>query len=288
MLQLPKKISLPGLLLFSLFFLASCSQFSPVSSRIANADKLVEKSGFIRNEIPTHNFTLLSYTNFRGSSLNSVNSKTLRVYIEGDGQAFLEHQKPPDDPTPDYALGLRLALQDNGSNVAYLGRPCQYGLTAGSEKCSPHYWSLARFSGPVIASVNEAVDVLKQQAKAEKIELIGYSGGGAVVALLSLWRDDVSRFVTVAGNLDHAYWTTSHSYTPLKYSLNAADFANQLSLIDQVHFVGSNDKNIDRGVIDSYLSKMKNTERVSVIEIDGFNHTCCWVKRWPELLEREF
>jgi hypothetical protein len=66
----------------------------------------------------------------------------------------------------------------------------------------------------VISASNQAVDALKQRYGAQEIVLVGYSGGGAVAALVAARRTDVVRLVTVAGNLDHLAWTHLHSVPP--------------------------------------------------------------------------
>ncbi len=265
-------------------FLVACSSIPAPEQRYAHADALALNADFQKTLIQTGSFTLLAYTKFSNTGKDGI----LRVYIEGDGYAFNKQQKPSTDPTPVDPLALRLAVTDDSDNVVYIARPCQYVLKVDNDKCSLRYWTSDRFSAAVIKSMNQAVDILKARSQlhsnVKRLELFGYSGGGAVVSMLALRRDDVSKLVTIAGNLDHVYWTRVHHYTPLSHSLNAADFSEPLSLIKQTHFVGADDRNIDRGVLDSYLSKMKNTHNVSVIEMKDFDHSCCWVKQWRELL----
>lgn len=262
-------------------FLTACSHLPAPEQRYAAIDALALTAGFEKTIITTDQFTLLAYTRIATKNKSDI----LRVYIEGDGYAFDSALKPSIDPTPINPLALRLAIVDNSENVMYIARPCQYLLLLDSDKCLPRYWTSARFSEAVIASINQAITQVKAANNITTIELFGYSGGGAVVALLALRRNDVSRFVTIAGNLDHVSWVQAHGYTPLNYSLNAADFAEPLSQIEQIHFVGEKDSNIDRRVVNAYLSGMSNTQKVSVIEMLGFDHNCCWVEHWPELLK---
>ncbi len=63
--------------------------------------------------------------------------------------------------------------------------------------------------------MNVAIDKLKQKYNSEKLQLIGYSGGGAVVTLVASQRSDVISLVTIAGNLDHQTWTKHHKVSPL-------------------------------------------------------------------------
>ena len=50
--------------------------------------------------------------------------------------------------------------------------------------------------------MNEAIDFLIKKYQAGKIELVGYSGGGAVALLLAVRRHDIVSVRTVAGNLN--------------------------------------------------------------------------------------
>ena len=50
----------------------------------------------------------------------------LSVYIEGDGLPWATRTELSDDPSPRSARVLKLAVQDNAMNAAYLARPCQY------------------------------------------------------------------------------------------------------------------------------------------------------------------
>ena len=50
----------------------------------------------------------------------------VNIYIEGDGRAWLNKNRPSLDPTPKNSLALKLAEIDPAPNVIYLARPCQY------------------------------------------------------------------------------------------------------------------------------------------------------------------
>ena len=57
----------------------------------------------------------------------------------------------------------------------------------------------------VVRVSKQAIDTLKQQFQSEEIVLVGYSGGGAIAALVAARRADVADLISVAGNLDIGY-----------------------------------------------------------------------------------
>src|SRR5690606_13044781 len=208
-------------------------------------------------------------------------SERLTVYIEGDGLAWINASQVSLDPTPLNPVGLKLALRHQSGNAAYLARPCQYARAG--DNCRIAYWTSRRFSEEVIASANLAIDQLKKQFGAKEMELVGYSGGGAVAALVAARRHDVIRLVTVAGNLDHQAWTALHRISPLTQSLNPADAWRLLQTIPQKHFVGAKDDNITPAVIQAYRDRFPATAPISSEVVPAQTHECCWEQVWPVL-----
>jgi dienelactone hydrolase len=206
----------------------------------------------------------------------------VRVYIEGDGVAYSTPTSPSPDPTPITPTALLLARKDDSSAVAYLGRPCQYVT---GDACSSKCWTTGRFSESVLRAESGLVDAAKSLTGARHVVLIGFSGGGAVAALLAAQRTDVLALVTVCGNLDHALWTAIHEVTPLSGSLNPAEYAARLSSLPQVHFVGGADANIPRQVTDSFVSRLAPGAPVTVRVVPGLEHGGeAWAEAWPRLL----
>jgi dienelactone hydrolase len=116
--------------------------------------------------------------------------------------------------------------------------------------------------------------------------LIGYSGGGAVAALVAARRGDVIELVTVAGNLDHATWTAIHHVHPLDGSLNPVNAIDALQNIPQIHFVGERDKNVNTAVVNAYAERFPVNRRPRIQIVPEADHSCCWVDRWPVLLKQ--
>ena len=98
----------------------------------------------------------------------------------------------PRDPTPVNPLALQLALRDPSGAAVYLARPCQFVAAPDKRECARAYWTEQRFSPAVIAASLEAISQLKQRYGAQRLVLVGYSGGGAVASLVAAQRGDVA------------------------------------------------------------------------------------------------
>ena len=257
--------------------LQGCARFS-VESRVEKADTMAEQVGWKKQTLQTEGFVIRSYS--PDVQINASND-VLTVYIEGDGLAWISRTKASSNPTPMNPLALSLALKDNG-NAVYLGRPCQY---VEDKNCSRKYWTAARFAPEVVASMDEVVSQVKAKMHASQIVLVGYSGGGAVAALVAARRDDVARLVTVAGNLDHQIWTQRLNVSSLTGSLNPADYWEELVTIPQLHLVGGNDSTVPLFVAESYQARFPDGKKPPIKIVEGFDHHCCWSTRWPELIE---
>lgn len=213
----------------------------------------------------------------------------VRIYIEGDGMAYLARDTVSLDPTPANPVSLRLAATDPSRdiNIVYLARPCQYTkLLDEDEPCPLRYWTTARFSERVIASMNHAVDLVKQYHGSRHIELVGFSGGAAVALLIAARRDDVRSVRTVAGNLNHAALNAYHGVSPLDESLNPVDRADKLAEIPQTHFMGAEDRIVPPRHYESYARAFSDRSclQKNVVPV---SHTQGWEVRWPGLVARE-
>lgn len=197
---------------------------------------------------------------------SGTEGRSLRVYIEGDGRAWITSRTPSDDPTPRKSMMAAFALADDGA--AYMARPCQFIWSAG---CNIEVWTGARFSEAVITAHNEALDAIKARLHVDRFELVGYSGGAAVALLLAARRDDVKSVQTLAGLLDHRMWTDAKSLEPLDASLNPPDYADVLQHIPQRHIIGVHDSVIPGDVLYGYTLKVQPLCAVTV-EADAGHH----------------
>lgn len=258
--------------------LAGCATIPSPGLRRTTAMAKATAAGWESVRLLTRDFTLAGFV-----SRQPATHDTLTIYIEGDGLAWVNFAQVSPDPTPMRAVGLELALRHPHGAAAYLARPCQYVEGDDARNCAPTWWSDRRFAPEVVAAADQAVGQLKQRFQAKELELVGYSGGGAIAALVAARRSDVARLVTVAGNLDHQAWTKLHHLSPLTGSLNPADAWPALAGLPQLHFIGKQDRNVGREVAASYQARFPAQQRPELRVIDGFDHSCCWVEQWPEL-----
>lgn len=254
--------------------LAGCATYD----RQGTADRLAAPRGMTRATIPSGPFVLTSF-----ARLTSPGAP-LRVYIEGDGLAWVDTNVVSGDPTPINPTALTMAVRDNAPNVVYLARPCQYTDRKLNPRCSELYWTDRRFSEEVVASVNGAIDNVKARSRAAAVELVGYSGGGAVAALVAARRNDVTSLRTVAGNLDHKAVNSYHKVDQQRGSLNAIDVARSLANLPQVHFYGTEDKIIPPFVSRSFVDALGGGRCARVSAVQGASHANGWAEAWPSLL----
>ncbi|MDB5490616.1 MAG: uncharacterized protein JWO78_465 [Micavibrio sp.] len=211
------------------------------------------------------------------------------VYIEGDGLAWTGRTTKSPDPTPTDPLALRLAAIDPAANVIYLARPCQYTKMSDSQQaCDNDDWTNARFSDRVVNAMSDALDQIKAQTKVSGFNLIGYSGGGGIAALLSAGRSDVLSLRTVAGNLDHVRFNANHRVSPMTGSVNPRDVADKTLNIPQLHFIGADDEIVTPDIFQSFhdaaVSHAVYPPCIRSEMVPGASHGDGWVERWPELL----
>jgi pimeloyl-ACP methyl ester carboxylesterase len=241
------------------------------------ADQIAAGAGLARSEVQTDVFRLVAYTRMRDPE------QPVHFYIEGDGLAWLSRTRLSSDPTPRRAQGLELATADPAPNVVYIARPCQFADLS-RFPCDSGYWSHRRFSEEVIRSMNQAVDILVPRASFSNINLIGYSGGAAVAALIACRRDDVAGLRTVAGNLAVEAVNRHHEVSAMPESLDPIDVASHIADIPQVHFIGSGDAVIPGFVAASFAQQAGRGDCVRVVEIQGATHGVGWTRNWANLL----
>lgn len=236
------------------------------------ADAIAREAGLEREVVAGAGFNHVVY---RGRA--AASSGVLHVYIEGDGRAYLDRWTVAPDPTPTSPVMLRLMATDRAPSL-YVGRPCYFGL-AGEAGCNPFFWTLGRFSQPVIDSMTAAI--ANEARDAGAIELYGHSGGGALAVLLARRLDKVTRVVTLAGNLDPAAWSQLHDYSPLSGSESPLSGGPLHERIAQTHYAGSRDRNVPPALLAEAVPRLGAGRLVVVAEAD---HTCCWGSVWPAVL----
>lgn len=244
------------------------------------AQRLAAPSWMVEREIAAGPFSLTAYERMH------TRHAPADVYIEGDGIAWMSKNRPSLNPTPQNPVALHLATRDKADNVAWLARPCQYtGLLEKDKPCDSAYWTDKRYALEVVAAYNEALDDIKARYDIENFNLIGFSGGGTIAALLAAQRPDVVSLRTVAGNLDHRAHSAFHNVSVLENSLNPPMFADKLANVPQVHFIGGQDEVVPPAVLHSYLQALGPSSCVEYQFIQEAAHEEGWVDKWPELLK---
>ncbi|MFA5337745.1 MAG: alpha/beta hydrolase [Candidatus Omnitrophota bacterium] len=262
-----------------LFFplLSGCIAVATLVDKDLSYHKIAKSAKFEKIRLKTKYFTFTCFYRFikPGEPVN--------IYIEGDGNAWISRSRLSNNPTPRIPLVLKLASIDESANVAYLARPGQY-----SEKSIPKvesaYWSDKRFSEEVITSMDEAIGEIVDLAKTDKINLIGYSGGGAVAVLIAARRNDIISLRTIAGNLDIEAVSKYHNVSPLSGSLNPINFAQNLKDLPQRHFIGSKDTTVPSSVSENFVKRMGDKDYSRITVVKDATHSKGWTKHWKEFL----
>lgn len=266
-----KKIILLVAISSVFFFVTACTGVVRDTS-LAKASSI----GFTEQLFETSNFTLFGL-------IRPGRGDRLRVYIEGDGKAWLSRTRPSSDPTPDTPVALNLAMADPSSDhILYLARPCQYVTGEARRNCAPpagiKYWTDARLGQEVIESLNQAINIAKDSCRASKIALTGYSGGGGASVLLAARRNDVNFLGTVAGNLDSGTWTRLLGVSPLARSLEPMDAAVNLRSLPQRHLSSSADKTMPPAVSAGFCKTTGRPE--TCVTVHGLPHSGSWQNVW--------
>jgi pimeloyl-ACP methyl ester carboxylesterase len=269
---------LTGVIVCLAILVGGCATPTP-QTRLEAATALAANAHWEPIELPGRHFTLSGFV----PAGEPRPADVVTVYFEGDGLAWQSPETPSDDPTPIHPVGLELALAHPGGAAAYVARPCQFRARM-EPACVERYWTSARYAPDVVDDMNHAVDLIEQRVRASRVVLVGYSGGGALAALVAARRHDVALLVTVAGNVDLAAWTRTERLRPLNGSLDPADFVAALESVRQLHFVGTDDVVVPPSVAHAFAARFPPATRPRIVEVDGFDHTCCWVQRWPALI----
>lgn len=266
----------PWVAILASFALAAC--FATTNDPRSTVAIVGEQAGFHTQWISAGRFTLLT------ASRAGQPGQPLRVYIEGDGKAWINRITPSRDPTPDVPVAWLMARADTGASggIAWIARPCQYtrgaGVTGGD--CHQRYWTNARSAPEVVEAIGQAIDRLRALAGADSVDLVGFSGGAGIAALLAAGRADVRALITVAGNLDYARFSHHHGISPLSASVDPAGVRGQWARVPQVHFVGTEDE-----IAPPSLVRASVPNGARVIQVPGLGHEDAnWAQVWPSLL----
>ncbi len=259
---------------FTALFLIGCSSDQ---LRINKAFDLARQTNFTPSVINTSNFPIQIFT-------QNHNSKHAIIYLEGDGLVINKYGDVALNSTPTDPMALRLASVDpRPLTKIVINRPFHY---VKSVDPNSKYWTTARYAPEVIQSIYEAIKQCQQQFHFETVELVAYSGGASVALLLTLHVKNITRIVSFAGNLDHKSWTRYHGAGLLLESLDPMENMEAIRHIPQMHFLGSNDDNTTVKLAQAYKQRV-NSDKISIVPIDGFDHDSNWPRVWQEWLLKE-
>lgn len=220
---------------------------------------------FTYKELETPEFTLASWQKITNSTA------PIRIYIEGDGHAFNHNGQPTSNPTPKSDFMRQLAFNDPNPNVVYLARPCQY---VEDDRCFPSDWTTGRFSKAVLDSMGKAI---KQIAGDRRVVLIGYSGGALVSGMIINRNPDINviKWLTIAGVLNHATWTTNLRLKPLVDSLDLKNLPN----VPQLHLVGEKDRVVPPSITQQLVPGSM------IIVVPGADHAAGYERYLPTIYQ---
>lgn len=263
-------------LLTFLVFMVGCSKQIPtLQERKATAFSLAKQKNLQKQIYHTKHFNIFALQTYKQQC------KDIKVYIEGDGLAWITRSKISQDPTPINPLALKLMNLDTSECKIYLARPCQY---ISSKSCNERYWTSHRFSSRVIESYEEVLSLLKNKYQNSSFSLIGYSGGAAIALLSATKRDDIKSIITIAGNLDHNFWTSYHQIDPLQGSLNPINYTKSLAKIPQEHLIGEDDLIIPKEIFYSYKNYFNDTSKIHH-NLYNATHTKNWEENYQQFLK---
>lgn len=257
---------LAALVVPGLFLLHACATRTESLRREAAA------LGYLGYELPGNAYRLSAF--FKPAA---TKSRTLHVYLEGDGQPWASRYRVAADPTPGNPVMLRLMAEDP-CPALYLGRPCYMGH-AGDPGCSPLVWTHRRYAPEIIDAMAVALRQFMRDGGYLGPTFMGHSGGGALALLLAERFPGTRAVVTLGANLDIDAWASHHGYTLLEGSLNPAHAVN--SGHREFHYYGDRDKTTPPELFESVVAKRPHARLVAV---PGYDHHCCWERLWPEIL----
>lgn len=231
----------------------------------------IAEKGHGLDALPSQPFSLMSSSapSYRGAG-------PLRIYIEGDGRAWITPTRPSSDPTPQDSPVWTLMRADPTPSV-YLARPCQYHMTVG---CNPTVWSADRYSRNALQSLNSALDIIKARHAAKELELVGYSGGGTLALLLAAHREDVIQVQTLAGNLSPTVWAEMVGVSAMSSAIDPLDYGEKLSALRQRHLAGGDDVIVPPLLMDEFLKRLPEADCMETAALEGVTHAGGWEQAW--------
>jgi poly(3-hydroxybutyrate) depolymerase len=128
----------------------------------------------------------------------------------------------------------------------------------------------------------EAANQISRQYGAETVQLVGYSGGGAIVVGMRSCTDRLNLVTTIAGNLDPAAWTDHHGYSALHGESLIGGARSMRVGVTEVHWQCADDENIPPEITDKYFTARPEAKRQIV---ESCTHASGWQQYFSEMVE---
>jgi poly(3-hydroxybutyrate) depolymerase len=122
---------------------------------------------------------------------------------------------------------------------------------------------------------------MASRIKSKTIHLVGYSGGGAVVAMLAAKRKDIASIRTVAGYMDHVALNRDVKVSQLIGSLDPIKAAPRLKSVPQIHYTGRQDKRIPSWVLKNFSNAVGASNCITIRKVNAKHE-----EGWEEIWER--
>lgn len=211
-------------------------------------------------------------------------NQPINVYIDGGIGGFVPAGPPGITSKPDENLTLRLAMLDPSDNVVFISRPCQFGIS--DPACLDSAWENGRMAKLIYASIRRALDHVLAVVPHTRLNLVGYSGGGAIAALLAADRRDVVSLRTLAGNLDPDGNGQLHGVEPQNDFIDSMQIAPRIAFLPQEHFVGDMDVFIPEKIAKNFLKTMGSSLCAKITTVQGATHRSGWENAWKIHVKR--
>ena len=238
-------------------------------------DRIAERAGFTRAVVTGSEFRHVVYATSGASS----RSEELTVFLDGDGLPWIGGRVPADDPTTRDPLALHLMMKSSGTSL-YVARPCYQQLDDAA--CSSELWTFARYSASIVDSMTKVIETKAAELNAQRVRLVGYSGGGVLAVLIAERLKTVASVVTIAANLDVKAWAAHHGYLPLNDSLNPAQ-SELPHPWPEVHLQGSLDDTVPIASTRAYFERFASAQSMT---FGDYDHVCCWLRDWRKLQDK--
>ena len=242
------------------------------------ADDVAAAAGFAGTTLRGASFDHVAYSVDGGDAHAPV-----WVYLEGDGVPWINELIPAEDPTPRILVGLGM-MAEGPRPAIYLGRPCYFAVRR-SAGCEPIWWTHRRFSPEVVGSMVAALHRLIDERgwAGRRLNLVGFSGGGTLAALMARRLDTLCALVTLASPLDVDEWTASRGFSPLAGSENPALLPPLPPAVRQLHLRGENDRIVapDNG------GAFRRRNPAAAFRVVDVEHGGGWVAIWRGLVHEK-